>query len=194
MIEKCLRSICRELEVCYVYLPKTVSIEKCFLVKPHLYKKLNNSLVFFMEQSYDEIKSLLIKLTIDYIVYCAHSFLSKSVYVIIEFKTHKTTYKYTAIYIPQSFALITPSTVIKNIISFEEISKIVIEDFLKYNSSSCRSINYVKFLIPLPTNEDKISLKYRCRFSCKIIDLIILNAIMLLFYINCYAIVCRQSI
>lgn len=181
-VRKCLQSVCKDLKICYMYLPREVPIDRCFLSKSYLYRELNKSLIVYHEQYYDEIRSILVRSIMNYI--SIYDSASQTLQAVVEFKSRGTTYRYVVIYMGyETFAIITPSTVLRGITNFEDVVRTIIIE-VSNNINNYSFIDQIRFITHM--NNDRISIKYACVFSYINIYLILLNVIMLLFYINKY--------
>lgn len=186
---RCLQDVCRELKICYVYSPKDIPTEKFNASKSHLYRELNNSLILYREQDHNMIRSILVESIANHIEFCKQ--IPYSVQAIIELKSQKTKYRYAIAYINTSFTLVTPSTILRDIADFQDVVKVLTDD-ISNNVHCYSSIEQMKFTMNL--NNDKVNVKYVCTFSYNIVNTVILNAIMLLFYINRYLTVCKPQV
>lgn len=168
---KCMKSVWRDL--CYIYLPKDISIQP---LKDDLYKKINSSIVLYCRDTHNDAENLQ-KSLIHELIYSVNTVAQ----VIIEIKTLLTTHRYTLVYIPKnSFALLTPSSVIKDIKYLDEVLKLFNEDLERLESySSLKSIKII-----LSCGSDKLSIKYRCYFDKQITRVTLLNAIYLMLYLS----------
>jgi len=83
----------------------------------------------------------------------------------------------------ETFALITPSTILRGVTNFEDVVRTIIIE-VSNDIKNYSFIDQIKFITYV--DNERISIKYVCAFSHITIYLILLNAIMLLFYINKY--------
>lgn len=161
---------------CYIYLPPRHFNCKC-LDKVVLYKQLNSNILMYNRTTVNKVKELLSEF---YKVSSNKSCLSTSLFV--EFKTIATRYRYIIVYKKRSFAMdvLTPSILVKELKNVQDVISIIIEDL--FNRISIEDIKYVRVLIPI--NNDKLSLKYICKFNQLSIEITLLNALGIMLHMQ----------
>jgi len=161
---------------CYIYLPPRHFNCKC-LDKAVFYKQLNSNILIYNRASVNKVKELLSDF---YKANSNKSYLFTS--LIVEFKTISTRYRYIIVYQKKSltFDVLTPSFLVKELKNIQDVAGIIIEDL--FNRVSIKDIKYVRVLIPI--NNDKLSLKYICKFNHLSIEITLLNALGIILYMQ----------
>jgi len=148
-----------------------------YATKPLLYMGLNKSIVFYSSRSAEHVRFVLTNLI--------ESYTRKArfpIYLVVEFKTPHTRYRYTIVYKDaDKIILLSPSNVVPLMgTTVGSVEKLIAMDLFQHVHSS--ELKCVRTVLPL--SDDKLSIKYECKFNPLIIEITLLNSIVLALYIG----------
>lgn len=171
-ILNCVRSICKD--VCYAYIPQYSRLHR--VQKSIIYKELNKSIVLYDQKTVDEVKTMLAKL-IEKTIYIPKN----SLILTIDFKTKATRYRYIMVYPgTSSIKMLTPESVLSDIRSVHDAVNIIVKDIVKH--INVEELVFLRITVPL--DSDKLSIKFRCFFNHSNIELLVLDSVLLMFYVG----------
>lgn len=163
----CIKKFCKD--VCYIYL---IQQPLRNVNKSLLYRELNSNLLLYGQRLTHKVKNYLIELLKEH-----SKNLIASKYVQIAFKTRSYRYRYTIAYLNDSktFKVLTYTNLVSELKTLNDVVNIVIEDLTR--TTSFNEVSFVSVTIPI--DDDKIVLKYLCRFNPANVEITLLNSIFI---------------